>query len=222
MMVIIYTGGFDTGISRFFGDNRSNNWFGLYNRKTADRGFQFFIHDNEHSLGDEEGGYHGTQFIDRTGPFNQGNQSSYFYFNPVYLHQDLLSSPEYRQRFIELATRYFFNGGPMTPAASIARLQERVAEVEPAVIAEAARWGDSVSVTPRNKANWQAEINWLVQTYFPSRTNTVIGQLRGDGLYVGPPAFSQLGGAVVAGSQVFLVNPGEPGVMAIRGWRAAA
>ena len=89
MLIIIYTGGYDSGISRFLGDNQANNWYGIYNREAADQGFQFFIHDNEHSLG-AEGGDHGSQFIDRTGPFNNGNQSTYDYFNPTYLHQDLL------------------------------------------------------------------------------------------------------------------------------------
>src|SRR5262249_21007871 len=111
MTIIWYTGGFDTGISLFFGENEANNWYGIYNRETADQGFQYFIHDNEHSLGDQEGGYHGTQFIDRTGPFNAGNQSNYPYFNPVYLHQDLLVHPEYRQRIIEKVGEYFFNNG---------------------------------------------------------------------------------------------------------------
>ena len=51
MAIIFYTGGFDTGLSQFLGNNQANNWFGIYNHTTADQGFQFFIHDNEHSLG---------------------------------------------------------------------------------------------------------------------------------------------------------------------------
>jgi hypothetical protein len=212
MLIIWYTGGFDTGISRFFGENEANNWYGIYNRVSAAMGFQFFLHDNEHSLGDEEGGYHGTQFIDRTGPFNAGNQSTYLYFNPVYLHQDLLAHPEYRQRIIDKVDAYFLNGGPMTPAASIARMQERIAQVEPAIIAEAARWGDSKRSTPFNKSDWQTEINWLLQTYFPSRTNTVLSQIRGDGLYVARPGLSHPGGPTPAGTQLSL-STGEFGVI---------
>ena len=86
MLIIFYTGGFDSGLSRFLGDNAANNWFGVYNRVTADQGFQFFIHDNEHSLG---AGGTGTG-IDRTGPFNNGNQNSYAHSNPQFLHQDLM------------------------------------------------------------------------------------------------------------------------------------
>ena len=161
-LIIFYTGGFDSGLSRFLGDNAPNNWFGVYNRVTADQGFQYFIHDNEHSMGTG-----GTASIDRTGPFNNGNQNSYAHSNPQYLHQDLIVHPEYRQRFIDKVQEYFFNGGVMTPAASIARLMQRASESDPAIIAEAARWGDSKTHPPHNKSTWQTEINWLVNTYFP-------------------------------------------------------
>ena len=198
MLIIFYTGGYDTGLSRFIGDNVANNWFGIYNRVSADQGFQFFIHDNEHSLGAESPNVHGTQNIDRTGPFNNGNQNNYAQFNPHYLHQDLLASPEYKQLFIDRVQKFMFNDGALTPAASIARLLERVSEVEPAIISEAARWGDSKTSTPRNKTHWQNEINWLVNSYFPGRGNTVLSQLRADGLFTNfsAPAFSQFGGEV--------------------------
>lgn len=200
MLTIFYTGGYDSGISRFLQDNRANNWFGVYDHEDQDEGFQFFIHDNEHSLGAENPTVHGSQNIDRTGPFNNGNQSNFAQFNPAYLHQDLLAHPEYKQRFIDHVQKHFFNGGALTVAANIARFQERVAQVESAVIAEAARWGDAKVATPRNKSTWQSEIDWIVGTYFPSRTNTVIGQLRNDGLYtpttMTAPIFSQHGGMV--------------------------
>jgi hypothetical protein len=206
MTIIWYTGGFDTGISLFFGENEANNWYGIYNRENNDLGFQYFIHDNEHSLGDQEGGYHGTQFIDRTGPFNAGNESNYAYFNPVYLHQDLLVHPEYRMRIVEKVGQYFFNNGPMTPAASIARMQERIAQVEPAIIAEAARWGDSKRSTPFNKSDWQLETNWLLNTYFPTRTATVIGQLAADNLWIPMPTLSVPAGTVTPGTTLTMAS----------------
>jgi hypothetical protein len=199
MLIVFYTGGFDSGLSRFLGDNAPNNWFGIYNRVTADRGFQFFIHDNEHSLGAG-----GTGSIDRTGPFNNGNQNSFYHSNPQYLHQDLMAHPEYKQRFIDHVQSSFFNGGAMTPAASIARLMERVSESEPAIIAEAARWGDSKVNPPRNKGHWQSQINYLTGTYFSQRGNVVLNQLRNDGLYTtfAAPTFSQHGGIVPNGYQL--------------------
>lgn len=207
MLIIFYTGGYDTSLSRFLGDNQANNWYGVYNRVAADQGFQFFIHDNEHSLG-AEGGGHGTQNIDRTGPFNNGNQNSLYYFNPTYLHQDLLAHPEYRQRIIDKVQEYFFNGGPMSPSASVALMNERVAQVDPAVIAEAARWGDSKVAVPYNKTTWLTEINWLRNTYFRSRSGTVVNQLRADGLYIVAPVFSIAAGHIPVGSNLSLSAPG--------------
>jgi hypothetical protein len=207
-LIIAYTGGYDSGISAFLGDNQANNWYGLFNRVAADQGFKFFIHDNEHSLG-AAGNVHGSGAIDRTGPFNNGNQNNYDYFNPTYLHQDLLAHPEYRQRVIELATQYFLNDGPMTPAANAARMQERRSQVEGAVIAESARWGDSKTEPARTKATWTAEVNWLFNVYFPGRTTLVINHLRSDGLFVTPPALSPPGGSVSTGTMLTMDANGQ-------------
>jgi CotH kinase protein len=206
MLILFYTGGYDSGLSQFLQNNKANNWYGMYNRVAADEGFQFFIHDNEHSLG-AHSSHHGTQFIDRTGPFIHSNQSVFAQFNPGYLHQDLLAHPEYRYRIVEKAHEYFFNGGPMTPEASIARMTERMAEVGPAIIAESARWGDAKSPTPRTKTDWQNEVNWLLNTYFPGRTNTVVTQLRADGLYVSPPTITPASGSAAIGAPIFISPP---------------
>lgn len=200
MSIVIFTGGYDTGISQFLGNNLGNNWFGIYNRETADRGFQFYVHDNEHSLG-AGSPLHSTANIDRTGPFNNGNQSNYSQFNPQYLHQDLLQHPEYKQKFIDHAQKEYFNGGALTVENNIARLLERKNQVDPAIIAESARWGDAQVSTPFKKSDWQNEINWLTNSYFPNRNNVVLNQLRTDGLFTSfnAPSYSQHGGDVPFG-----------------------
>src|SRR5690606_14295108 len=158
---IFYTGGYDVGLSQFLGDNIGNNWQGVYNRVTADRGFQFFMHDNEHSLGTND-----SDGIDRTGPFNTPNEGRFAYFNPHSLHEDLLASAEYRLAFADRVRLHMFDGGAATPEASIARMTTRKMEVDPAIIAEAARWGDAKRSTPLNKRNWQVEINSIIFSYF--------------------------------------------------------
>lgn len=200
MSIVTFTGGYDTGISQFLQDNFGNNWFGIYNRETADRGFQFYVHDNEHSLG-AGSPIHSTINIDRTGPFNNGNQSNYAQFNPQYLHQDLLGHPEYRQMFIDHVQKEYFNGGALMVANNVARLLDRKNQVDPAIIAESARWGDAQVGTPLNKSHWQTEINWLTNTYLPARNAVVLNQLRADGLFTSfnAPTFSQHGGDVSFG-----------------------
>lgn len=204
MLVIFYTGGYDAGLSRFLGDNRANNWFGIRNRVTADQGFQFFIHDNEHSLGTNN-----TDDIDRTGPFNNGNQDNYSQFNPAYLHQDLLTSEEYRIAFADRVRMHMFDGGVMTQAVSDALFLARAAEVDPGIIAESARWGDAHRNTPRNKTDWQNEINSITNGFFSFRNNLVLGQLQDDSLYptIDAPSYNQYGGEISAGFTLQISAP---------------
>lgn len=208
MSILILTGGYDTGISYFLGDNQANNWFGIYNRATADRGFQFFMHDNEHSLGAGFGN-HGSVGIDRTGPFNNGNEDNYAQFNPQYLHQDLLESAEYRQRFIDRVQMHFFNDGALTPQANAARMLERYNQISTAIIAESARWGDAKVADPYNQGDWSREALWVIRRYFPARQAFVLSQLRSDGLYTtfDAPSFSQHGGVVSTGYELEVTAP---------------
>lgn len=208
MLIIFYTGGYDSGISQFLGNEKANNWFGIRNRETADQGFQFFMHDNEHSLG-AAGNVHGSASIDRTGPFFSSNDSRFEQFNPGFLHQDLLNHPEYRQLFIDRVQRAMFNDGPLTVENSLARLQERKDQVDPAIIGESARWGDSVfENNPRTKTTWQNEVNWLINNYFPIRGGLVLSQLRSDGLFTSfaAPVFSQFGGEISAGFELSMTS----------------
>ncbi len=204
MLTIFHTGNRDSGLSQFLGDNVANNWFGMRNRNNPHEGFVFFQHDAEHSLG-----VAGTIANDRTGPFNNGNQSNYAYFNPQYLHQDLMASPEYRVRFGDRVQKHFFNGGVLTQTANTARLMARANQVNPAIIAEAARWGDAQTEPARNKNDWQSTINFITASFFPVRNNTVLNQLRGDALYpnLAAPSFNQHGGSVLPAFQIMLSAP---------------
>jgi hypothetical protein len=130
---------------------------------------------------------------------------------PSGLHPKLIANAQYRMDFADRVHRHFFNGGALTPAANIARWMNRAREVELPIIAESARWGDY----RRDVHNYQnppyefytrddqfrTEQNRLVNTYFPSRTGTVLGQLRDAGLYpsVAAPTFNQFGGKIDPG-----------------------
>ena len=98
-------------------------------------------------------------------------------------------------RFADRAHKHFFNNGAMTPENSIALCQSRAGEIDLAIIAESARWGDQRPDrrnNPHTKADWWAEVNgYLVKSYFPSRTQIVLNQLKNRGLYpnVNAPVF---------------------------------
>ena len=53
-----------------------------------------------------------------------------------------------------------------------------------AIIAESARWGDSKVATPRTKDDdWLPAISYIVDDYFPYRTDIVLAQLKNRGWF---------------------------------------
>ena len=140
----------------------------------------------------------GGLYCDRTGPFTGSNQHVLAYSNPQWFHQALLANADYCREFGDRVQQYFFNGGLFTPEAVTQRFLARASQVGLAMIAESARWGDSKVSTPLTKDDWQNALDTLCQTYFPYRSNIVLGQLRADGLYpnVAAPSFSQHGGDI--------------------------
>ncbi|MDP2897805.1 MAG: lamin tail domain-containing protein, partial [bacterium] len=186
MMIIFYDGDRDAPISEFLGNTRTNNWFGVRNRN-GEEGFRFFVHDAEHTLS--------KGMTDKTGPFPCGDQ--FQYSNPQWIHQQLVAHPECRLRFADHAHKDLLNGGLLTADPAIERFLARAAQIDTAIIAESARWGNS-SLT---KSTWQNAINNEVRNFFPSRSQIVLNQLKSKGWYpdVEAPAFSQHGGSFAKG-----------------------
>src|SRR5207247_2565232 len=79
------------------------------------------------------------------------------------------------------------------------------------VVGESARWGDVRRATPPYTRNveWIAELNRLVNEYFPVRTQIYLEQLKAARLYpnVVAPAFNQQGGDVPPGFNLNLSAP---------------
>ena len=211
MLNIFWTGNFDAATSAFLGDTKANNWFGARDR-TGTRGFVFFVHDAEHSLFNTG--------EDRTGPFNRPITDATTYadkrawYNPMFLHADLLDVPEYRQRWHNRVQRHLFNGGALSPAACTERVNRFAAVVESAIIAESARWGDAQAATPFTRAHWRTARDYLLQTFIPQRRALVIAQLRADGLYpvVDGVNLTPQGGYITSTSQIDLRTTG-PGAI---------
>jgi len=182
MFMIFYNGDRDAPISEFLGNTRTNNWFGVRNRN-GEEGFRFFVHDPEHIMS--------RGLADRTGPYPCGDQ--FLYSNPQWLHQQLVAHREYRLRFADHAHKHLFNGGLLTADAGIERFLARAEQIEMAIIAESARWGNSWL----NKSTWQNAINNEVNSFFPTRSQVVLNQFKNKGWYpsVSAPVFSQHGGS---------------------------
>lgn len=132
--------------------------------------------------------------------------------NPGQLHYVLRASPEYRRRFADRVQQLFFNHGPYTTTALSNRYLRLSMEIDKAVVAESARWGDAKREPPfRRDVEWIAERDRILKRYLPERFNAFFSQLRADGLYPAfPPPVAQIdgtpqpGGEIAAGSLLSL------------------
>lgn len=195
MIVTFFVGDFDGPISNWRNNESPNNFYAIYNRVNPD-GFKFFRHDGEHTLLDHQWG------IDRTGPFNAGR--NFLDSNPQWIHQKLTENKNYRLRFADRVYKHFYNAGALTLGKVVERISKRKSEIETAIIAESARWGDSKREAPRTKADWSNEVNWLLNNFLPSRGVVVLQQLLTANLYENNsiPLFNKHGGIVEKGFDV--------------------
>lgn len=200
LLITFWSGNFDGCVSAFLGNEKANNWFGSRRRDGNPRqGFQFFVHDFEHSLfGTNE---------DRTGPFNSANESNFLFYNPLFLHQDLTANAEYRMRWADRIQKHLFNNGALTSTAWQNRINKLAADVDKSIVAESARWGDAGS-TLRTKQTWITAQNQLLN-YLTPRSTVVLNQLKADNLYpnLAAPALNPADGNQPLGTQVAIEGP---------------
>ena len=184
----MFTGNQDMPTS--LGNNVANNFWAIRNPDSRD-GWQFVAHDNEHNMLNAN--------EDQTRDDPAGNVASSF--NPKYLHQQLDAFPEYQLRFADRIQKHFFNDGVLTRPNAQALMQTRIDQIDSAIVAESARWGDQHNNPPLTKATWLAEVDWLMNTFLGNRTAVVFNQFRQRGLYpdVSAVSLNQYGGQVDTG-----------------------
>ncbi len=132
--------------------------------------------------------------------------------SPNGLHGRLTLNASYQQTFADHVQRHFFDGGILTATATAAMYQARMAEVDAAIRGESARWGDNSASTPYTRSNWLATQNGLLTSYFPTRSATLLSQLRSAGLFpnVDAPSFGTASGELPAGTEVAIGDPNNP------------
>lgn len=194
MLNVFFTGNRDMPVS--LGGGGPNNFWTIRNR-TDRKGWRWFAHDNEHNM--------------LSATENKVNDDSALN-NPKYVHQQLDANEEYRLRFADRAHRFLFNGGAGTTERAQALLQTRVDQIDMAIIAESARWGDQHNEPPLTKDTWAKEVDWLMNAFLGARRDVLLEQLRARNLYppedLAAPAFSQNGGIVPRGFNALPRIPG--------------
>jgi hypothetical protein len=189
MINVMFTGNEDMPTTLGSGD-RPNNFYAIRDPNTRD-GWQLIAHDNEHNMLNIN--------YDHTRDSGAGRTAATF--NPKYLHQQLDEFSEYQIEFADRVQQLFFNNGPLTPENAQQLMQSRADQIDQAIIAESARWGDQHNEPPLTKNTWQAEVDWLLNTFLARRRDIVMDQLKGKGLYpmIDAPSFNQHGGTVDRG-----------------------
>ena len=184
-LLILHGGNFDAPISNFLGNERINNYIAIRDR-TGDEGFHFHIHDSEHSyksLGEN-----------RNGPYNDSNfDSGVDFFNPQWLHQQLMANAEYRTAFADRVQEVFFNDGPLSTENNLARWDLLASQIDQAIIGESARWGDahnSRTNNPRLRSDWLATVQDVRNNIIAQRNSVLLNQLQNTVLELRNSPFS--------------------------------
>jgi hypothetical protein len=130
--------------------------------------------------------------------------------------------------------KHFFNAGALTNAKSIARVNAMVAQIDPIIHAEAARWGSG----SLHRGTWfntarQSVLNFInnggaVPAGHPAltagdRTSILLQQLKGYAdngakplypqTFLAPTYSGQFGGVVASGYTFSITNPNGTGVI---------
>ncbi|RQW04747.1 hypothetical protein EH222_10710, partial [candidate division KSB1 bacterium] len=145
---------------------------------------------------------------DRTGPFDIGGV--FEKSNPQWIHQKLAENPLYVNRFANRVYKHFYHGGAVTPEANLARILARKKQIDLAIIAESARWGDSKREPAFTRDNgWQQAVDYIIKDFLPNRTSIVLRQLRAKGWYPpsDPPIFNSESDRVAKGFQLTMTAP---------------
>jgi hypothetical protein len=183
-MVITYWAANRDGPGSKYTRPRPNNYYALFNRTNPD-GFKHFLHDNEASLGLPEN--------DMVNPLLSSDSRTFIEdsFNAHWLHERLTAHPEYVMAFADRFYKHCFNDGVLTVENALARLDFRAQQIDKAIIAESARWGDQSIHPPKNQDDWLAAVEFI-RTWIRDRRPVVISQLRGQNWYpeTEPPAIT--------------------------------
>lgn len=225
MLLHFFVGHQDWGVGK--------NWYSV-RRRVAGEGFRYVPWDGENIMmntGDNRvSGFDDPTGLHRTNTYR--NTSNVITAGNL---ERLSGNAEYRLNFADRVHRHLVApDGALTPAANIARWQQRQAELDTAMVAESARWGDyrrdvhvrGAAVLYTRNGSWLTEMNRIAGAsgYFSGRTNTVLNQLRNNGIQ--PVLYPTLNAAefrknsdntligsanVPAGFQLKMVIPSPPG-----------
>jgi len=174
-----------------------SNWRAFRDRDApAGKGFRFGVWDCEAGLG-----IWGDLGTDLTGSAD----------GAAVIQSRLQLNAEYKMRFADRVHKHLFNGGALTPTSTLPRYQELAVLIEPALVAEQARWGDQNGSDAHTVEEWRSQRDYVLNIFLTGRGAIVLQQFRNRGLYpsVDAPEFSRHGG-VFTNTLNLTVTAGQP------------
>ena len=187
----------DANVSVF--DNK--NWYSGGKSRGENGKFKFFTWDAEMSMGNHlminlaQFGIPSQGIInfDLTGVNDVGS--------PAEFYSKLRSYKPFKIRFGDRLHMHMFNNGTMSTYNNTVRWDGMARELESAIIAESARWGDEGTTIPdpfTRDDTWYPEIEWVRDEFIQQRNLIFINQLKERGLYpkTEAPNLNQFGGNV--------------------------
>jgi hypothetical protein len=188
-----------------------NYWLGR-DRSENSTGFKFYNWDCENVIGNNLG----------RSPLNKNALNNDF-SDAGEPHRSLRRNPEYQLFFADRVHKFFFNEGILTPESLYDSYASIAAEIESAMVAESARWGDMHHHPPLTPEDWydgdfdyhddRAGLGWILNYYIPQRSDIVLQQFRDAGLYpdIDAPVFHingsyQHGGYIISDDQLSMTS----------------
>jgi hypothetical protein len=183
----------------------NHNWWAARRRGPESDGFRFFSWDQEISNNslDRARNSWGNVLYEEVAANN----------TPAKLYDRLRLNSSFQVRFGDRVHALLFNGGLLSPETNRARWDVRSAEIDKAIVAESARWGDARRAEPyRREVEWLANETWQ-DAYWDLNHPKAVQRFRNVNLYpaTDAPSLSQHGGAIPPGFPLTMSAP--PGVI---------
>ncbi len=153
----------------------NHNWWAARRRGAESEGFRFFVWDQEIT--------HNALQIAHTS-WGQIFEEVAVPNTPSFLYSKLRENEDFRRRFGDRVHLHLFNGGSLSPEKNYARQQRRATEIDQAIVAESARWGDSKRSVPfKREVEWLDELSWFETTYWPRIHPIALNRFKRVNLY---------------------------------------
>ncbi|MCF7972981.1 MAG: lamin tail domain-containing protein [Phycisphaerae bacterium] len=215
-MIVEYLTGDTNGPGSRLNGGRPNHILALLNHTEPD-GFKWVQYNNEWSLGTGDIDTALASQNNMVEPLASDTMTDPETFSCHVLHEHLITfNSDYRMRFADRVFTYFFHDGIMTEARTRALLQARANQIQVAMVAEAARWGEG----GQSRDTWLAEISRLMfgttdhqgrtdTRLLTGRTQTVLAQFKAKAWYPGvaAPTLNLPSSQVLPGSRIAMSAP---------------